>query len=141
MCLQSTGEARSASKSVVIVKMSPFVCFPFVWYGENSPIKQGRVEKQESALSEVVIGGSAVDSLNCSSVAISMRARCVCARVRCAVGMYRKTGGGEGHEIKCNSGREFINSTKDWIQHALVAASFLRGKKVLIHVCFRLGFF
>lgn len=72
MCLQSTWEARSPSKSGVTLKIP--VCLLLLWYGESiewcSKKKQGHVEKQENALSELIIGGSAVDSLNCSSVAI-----------------------------------------------------------------------
>jgi len=52
------------------------VCFPLLWCGEQaergSPIQQGCGEKQEKALPELGTGGSAVDSLSCSSVAIFM---------------------------------------------------------------------
>lgn len=51
------------------------------------------MEEQENALSEVVIGGSAVDSLNCSSVAIFMRPRCMCVCM---------------HEVYCG------NVQRDW---------------------------
>lgn len=55
------------------------------------------------------------------------------------MGMYRETGGGDGHEIKCNSDREFTNAG---LQKTVgTGGNIFWRKKVLVHhVCFRLGF-